>query len=227
MASICLLHGAWHDSTSWDPLLEPLRERGHDPRAADLPLHVPGGTHAERVQPAIDSVADVDDAVVVVAHSQSASLGPLVAAARPTSLVVYLCPRRLAGVKEEPAGAPRPFRGSLPMPKAGADGTSAWDPETAVEAMYAHIPEPAARALAEHLQPMAMPADDYPLESRPDVPAALIYCSDDEFFEPEYERFLAREQLGVEPIELPGGHFPMVEQPERLAEVLDSLQFAG
>jgi pimeloyl-ACP methyl ester carboxylesterase len=34
---------------------------------------------------------------------------------------------------------------------------------------------------------------------------------------------MAREQLRVEPIELPGGHFPMVEDPERLAEVLDRL----
>jgi pimeloyl-ACP methyl ester carboxylesterase len=223
VATFCLLHGAWHDSSSWVPLLEALRMRGHDPRAADLPLHEPGGTHAERVQPAIDSVADVDDPVVVVAHSQSASLGPLVAAARPTSLLVYLCPRRLGAVEDAPPDAPRPFRETIPMPQSGDDGTSSWDRDTAVSAMYAHLPEETGRALAEHLHPMAMPADDYPLHSLPDVPAALIYCSEDEFFEPDWERYLAREQLGIEPIELPGGHFPMVEQPERLADVLDGL----
>jgi pimeloyl-ACP methyl ester carboxylesterase len=34
---------------------------------------------------------------------------------------------------------------------------------------------------------------------------------------------MARELLGIEPIELPGGHFPMLEDPEALAELLVSL----
>ena len=53
--------------------------------------------------------------------------------------------------------------------------------------------------------------------------AGAIAAVDDEFFEPEWERFVAREMLGVEPIEIPGGHFPMAEDPEALAEVLDRL----
>jgi pimeloyl-ACP methyl ester carboxylesterase len=54
----------------------------------------------------------------------------------------------------------------------------------------------------------------------PAVPSALVYASDDEFFRPEWCRWAAHELLGVEPIELPGGHFPMVERPLELAEVL-------
>jgi hypothetical protein len=38
---------------------------------------------------------------------------------------------------------------------------------------------------------------------------------------------MARELLGVEPIEIPGGHFPMVEDPERLADLLDRLARGG
>ena len=38
---------------------------------------------------------------------------------------------------------------------------------------------------------------------------------------------MARELLGVEPIEIPGGHFPMLEDPERLAELLDRLVGGG
>ena len=51
---------------------------------------------------------------------------------------------------------------------------------------------------------------------------ALVYASDDEFFEPEWERFMARELLGIEPIEIPGGHFPMAEDPEGLADLLET-----
>ena len=89
--------------------------------------------------------------------------------------------------------------------------------------MYGRLSAPAARALAENLVPMAQPPDPYPLPAPPDIPTALIYAADDEIFEPDWERFMARELLGVEPIEIPGGHFPMAEDPERLATVLDRL----
>lgn len=70
---------------------------------------------------------------------------------------------------------------------------------------------------------MAMPPDEYPLDAHPDVPAELLYAAHDEFFTPEFERFMARELLGVEPIELQSGHFPMVEDPDGLADLLDRL----
>jgi pimeloyl-ACP methyl ester carboxylesterase len=61
----------------------------------------------------------------------------------------------------------------------------------------------------------------YPLAAPPPgIPAALIYATDDEFFEPEWSRWAARELLGVEPVEMPGGHFPMLERPEEPAELL-------
>jgi pimeloyl-ACP methyl ester carboxylesterase len=34
---------------------------------------------------------------------------------------------------------------------------------------------------------------------------------------------MARELVGIEPIEIPGGHFPMVENPESLADLLSRL----
>jgi pimeloyl-ACP methyl ester carboxylesterase len=51
----------------------------------------------------------------------------------------------------------------------------------------------------------------------------LIYATDDEIFEPAWERFMAREVLDVESIEIAGGHFPMIENPEALADLLDRL----
>ena len=40
---------------------------------------------------------------------------------------------------------------------------------------------------------------------------------------PVAERAAAREKLGVDAIEIPGGHFPMAEDPEALAALLDRL----
>jgi pimeloyl-ACP methyl ester carboxylesterase len=89
--------------------------------------------------------------------------------------------------------------------------------------MYARLPAATARALAGRLRPMAPPAGPFPLAAYPDVASALVYAADDELFEPAWQRFMARELLGVEPIEIPGGHFPMAEDPDSLAGLLDRL----
>ena len=34
---------------------------------------------------------------------------------------------------------------------------------------------------------------------------------------------MARELLGIDPIEIPGGHFPMAEDPAGLSDLLDRL----
>jgi pimeloyl-ACP methyl ester carboxylesterase len=221
VATFCLIHGAWHDSSCWEWLVPCLLERGHDAVAPDLPLHDPNAGFAERARPAIDALDGIDDPVVVVGHSQASAYSPLVAVARPGSLLVHLCPR--LGGFAPPHGAPDPFREGFPFPADRPDGTSAWDAEAAISAMYPRLPPETARALAQRLQPMAMPAGEYPLSDHPDVPIALVYASDDEFFEPAWERFMARELLGIEPIEIPGGHFPMAEDPEALADLLDRL----
>ena len=145
----------------------------------------------------------------------------LVAAARPCSLLVHLCPR-LGGLTPPP-GAPDTFRQGFPFPADRPDGTSAWEPEAAIEAMYPRLPPETARALVEQLRPMAQPPDEYPLAGHPAIPTALVFAAEDEFFEPAWERFMARELLGIEPIEIPGGHFPMAEDPDSLAELLDRL----
>ena len=67
------------------------------------------------------------------------------------------------------------------------------------------------------MRPTTPAKGDYPLDSHPELPTVLIYARHDEFFEPDWERFMARELLGVEPIELPTGHFPMLEDPDALA----------
>jgi pimeloyl-ACP methyl ester carboxylesterase len=221
MATFCLLHGAWHDAFCWEPLTERLAALGHSVVTPDLPLHDPTAGYERRVRPAVEALAEADGSVVVVAHSQSSAFGPLVAAARPVSLLVYLCPRM--GSLEPPDGAPAAFHEGIPFPPAGPDGTTAWDPEVAIEVMYPRLPTETARALAQRLRPMAMPPDDYPLREHPDVPTALVYAAEDEFFEPAFERFMAREQLGVDPIEIRGGHFPMAEDPGALAGLLDRL----
>ena len=94
-------------------------------------------------------------------------------------------------------------------------------PRTAIIALYGRLSPETSRELAWKLRPMAQPPGEFPLSGHPGVPTVLIYAADDEIFEPAWERFMAHELLGIEPIEIPGGHFPMAEDPEALAALLD------
>jgi pimeloyl-ACP methyl ester carboxylesterase len=216
-----LVHGAWHGPDCWEPLVECLRARGHETIAPDLPLHDPGAGYEERIRPALRSLDGVPGPVVVVGHSLGSTYAMLIAAGRPGWMLVHLCPRM--GAFAPPPGAPNTFREGVSFPQERDDGTSVWEPEAAIATFYPRLAPATARASALRLRPLGRLAAPYPLPDHPDVPTALVYAAEDELFEPEWERFMAREVLGVEPIELPGGHFPMLERPRALAEVLDRL----
>jgi len=221
VATFLLIHGNWHDGSCWQPLAEALRKRGHDALAPDLPFDDASAGHHDRAQPALDALRGIDDPIVVVGHSVGSAEATLVAAERPPALLVYLCPR--FGSFETPDDAPAVFRAGFPFPARDDQGRMVWEQEAAIEAMYPRLPLETGRELAARLRPGASPTGDYPLTEHPRVRTALIYTTEDEFFTPEWEQFVARRMLGIEPVELPGGHFPMVEDPERLAAVLDGL----
>ena len=219
MATFCLIHGVWHDASCWGPALQRLRARGHEAVAPDLPLHDPRTGYEDRTRPALQALEGIDGTVVVVGHSAGSAYAPLVAGSRPGSVLVHLCPR--LGPFDPPPGAPDAFRKGLSFPEERPDGTSVWDPETAIAGLYGRLAPETARAAAGRLKPAASPRGEYPLSGHPDVPTALIYATEDELFEPAWERFMARELLGVEPIAIDTGHFPMLEDPDALVDLLE------
>jgi hypothetical protein len=170
-------------------------------------------TFAERAQPAVDALAGAADPVVLVAHSLGVAYAPIVAAERPVSLIAYLCPA--------PTGL---FDGDAPMRKSRPGFPwppgDVWEPDAAIATMYPRLDPSLAADAAASLRPGAPPVGDYPLERHPDTPAASVYAANDEFFEPDWERWAARERLGVDAIEIPTGHFPMLEDPSALVELL-------
>lgn len=178
-------------------------------------------TYRDRARPASEAVARAHPPVVVVGHSVASAEAALVAAEHDASLLVHLCPRM--GEYAVPDGAPDVFRPSFQFPPRQDDGSLIWEPDAAIREMYPRLDPEAASEAARRLHPSSPPLDPYPLSAPPEVPTALIYTTDDEFFLPEWERFVARELLHVDPIEMPGGHFPMMERPGELADLLDEL----
>jgi pimeloyl-ACP methyl ester carboxylesterase len=184
-----------------------------------VPYEVPATTYGERVQPALDAVASAVGPVVVVGHSLAAGYAPLVADRLSGSSLVYLCPAPVGPFARLEAPVQSSHEG-FQFPANRADGTSTWDPEVAIAVLYPRLPDAAARSLARRLRPGSSPLDAFPMSGSPDVPTTVVYAVHDEFFQPAWSRWVARELAGVEPIELDTGHFPMIEAPAALAEIL-------
>jgi pimeloyl-ACP methyl ester carboxylesterase len=217
----CLLHGAWHGPDCWAPLAERLRTGGHEVIAPELPLHDPGAGYEERIRPALEALEKINATVVLVGHSLGSTYAAPIAARRSGCLLVHLCPR-LHAFAPRPGG-PDIFRADAPFPSSGSDGRSVWDPDAAIHGLYRRLAPAVARAAAQRLRPLATLAAPCPYPGRPEVPTALVYADDDELMEPAWQRFMAEELLGIEPIRIPGGHFPMLEDPVALADLLEGL----
>jgi pimeloyl-ACP methyl ester carboxylesterase len=69
-------------------------------------------------------------------------------------------------------------------------------------------------------QSMAYIFEVNPLKSLPNVEYKYIVCTDDRIISPAWSRYAARKRLGVDAIELPGGHCPHLSRPADLALLL-------
>ena len=215
-----LIHGAWHDDACWGPLVAELESRGHRCLTPVLPLEDPEAGFEDYANVVIDALSGCESPVVV-GHSMSSAVIPLVALERPVQLLVYLCPA-MAGFPAA-AGQPPSRRAGYARPPVDADGSSWWPRDRAITQLYGRLD----RRLAEHLAPRLRPQPQhpfrapYPLQRPPSVPSAFMYAREDELFDDRWSRWIAAELLGVDAIELPGGHFPMLEHPSLLAATLE------
>jgi pimeloyl-ACP methyl ester carboxylesterase len=217
----CLVHGAWHDEACWQPLVAELEHRGHECVVPVLPLDDDAACFDDYAEVVVECLRDRDPPVLV-GHSMSSAVIPLVAHKRPVRLLTYLCPA-MVGVPPLPGEPPR-RRAGYESPPVDTGGRSRWPRERAITQLYRRVQPELAERLAARLrpQPQAVFKQPYPLGSPPDVPSDFIYAREDELFDDRWSRWIARNLLGVEPIELPGGHFPMLEHPAALADVLET-----
>jgi hypothetical protein len=80
-----------------------------------------------------------------------------------------------------------------------------------------------ARAAAARLRPQGpLPnTEPCPLEALPEVEYAAILTRDERAVSSDWTRWTARNRLGgIEPLELPGGHSPMLARPAAVADAL-------
>jgi Alpha/beta hydrolase family len=223
MGSYCLMHSSGQGPEGWKLVVEELERRGH--RVLTPGFHVDRtdeglAYHAETIIEALERSGLSSREVVAVAHSAAGMYLPLVAERWPVRRMVFLAalvPRPGLSVRDQ-------FRTDSSMFNPAWVGKNPMEDQVAVEFCYHDCPPErlewamSTRVLFYAKRAMEEPC---PLRAWPAVPAAYIVCADDRTVTPAWQRKAAREWLGVEPVEIPGGHCPNVSRPETLAEVLE------
>jgi hypothetical protein len=99
-----------------------------------------------------------------------------------------------------------------------------WWPDPGAVAHDLQYP-PGTTALASRLRRQARKpiSEPSPVAAMPTTPSAYIVCTNDYAIPPAWQRRVAHEELAVSPIELQGGHSPMLTCPRELTEILERL----
>ena len=227
MSTFGLVHGAWLGGWCWTHLVPYLEERGHAVVTVDLPSDLPGVGSLDYAHVVLDALSDVDDDLVLVGHSLAGLTIPVVAVHRPVRRLVYLCGvLRDPGKTLEQRNADGTDPDMTPEPLVGVefhdDGTSEWVDPMAATRFLCEDAEPAvATWMFRRLRRQySLWMERSPIDHWPTAEATYILCTEDRVVNPVWSRRAATEKLGVEALEMPGGHSPYLSRPAELAEVL-------
>lgn len=221
MSLFCLVHGSTQNAAGWELLTAELTRQGHEAVCPELPADVPDASatvYADVIAKAVPS-----DQTIVVAHSASGMFLPLVAAQRPIRKMVFLT-SVIPKLETSIFGQFQADRSMFNPEWLGKDPTKS--DEIARQFLFHDCsPEVTRWALTTLRLMNAKQAmmETCPLKAWPSTPPTYILCTEDRAIEPEWSRRAARELLGVEALELPGGHCPHVSRPAELAAMLAAI----
>ena len=209
MATFVLIHGGGSTSWDWHRVSPLLGSAGHDVVAVDLPIEDARSGLADYVRVVTDAVGNRRD-VIVVGHSLGGFTAPLVCDALQADGLVYLS-------------------GMIPSPgesfvdwwtNTGHDLEEVHD-DPAVS-FFGDVPAPLAdeaRSRARDQQGKWM-SSPWPGERHPATATRAILATGDQFFPAPFMRRHIRDRLGIEPIEIAGGHYAQLTEPQAVAAAL-------
>jgi pimeloyl-ACP methyl ester carboxylesterase len=217
MTDVVLIHSTGQGAAGWERVVGALAGRGLSGHAVELPSdpELLAADYAELIGGQVGAV----DAPVVLAHSGTGPLLPAAARALKASHQVWLAawvPDPEASFAEDTR---RHLRVAFDPDWVGKDPTT---DDAVAEAYLYHDADAASLQWALSTRRLFLPLGVYGerLPLAPEVPSTYVVAAHDRTIRPEWQRRMARERLGVEPVELPTGHCPNVSRPDRLAELL-------
>jgi Alpha/beta hydrolase family len=225
MPSFVLIPGAGTDPRVYRATIEALSALGHDAIAPPLPLGEQQATpsdHADVVAEAVPRGREL----AVVAQSLGAFTGPLVATRVPVAHLILLAPMipapgETAGQWWENTG----HAAAIADMVEGHGPMSAWGAEAFAEVFLHDVGPDVARENERFsgAPGAGMFSEPWPLADWPDVRTRVLAPRDDRLFPLAFRTRVARERLGLEVDQMPGGHLPMLSRPSELAKRLVEL----
>ena len=217
-----LIPGAGGRAWYWHRLVPELEARGHVAVAVDLPADDDAAGVGEYADVVVEAAGGADP-VVLVAQSMGGLTAPLVSDRLPVALLVLL--NAMVPKPGETGGQWWAATGQAQARAEAArrEGRTATDDLDPFEDFFADVPD---EVVAEAMRggdppqsgtPFTQP---FPLERWPDVPTRVLVGRDDRFFPADFQRRVAKERLGIDVDELPGGHLLALSRPVELAERL-------
>jgi len=218
MSTFALIPGAGGAAWYWHRVIPLLEEAGHKAIAVDLPAADDDAgleDYADRVIEAIGKRK-----AVVVAQSLGGFTAALVCERVRVQALVFVnamipMPGEKAGdwwgsTGSEKARVAAARRGGYPAKYDEQTYFFHDVPKKVTKEAYAHGHEQSGRMMAEPCR----------FKSWPRVPIHVIVGRDDRFFPLDFQRRVARERLGVEVVEIRGGHLVALSNPKGLAKRL-------
>jgi pimeloyl-ACP methyl ester carboxylesterase len=234
MPTLVLLHGAWHGAWCWAAVQSELTGLGVATIAVDLPVtDIDAGL--DRYADVVCQAVDGREEVVVVAHSLSGLVAPLVAERADVRGVVML-----AALWPEPARSAREQARALrgiyseeyrraPMVRHD-DGSTEVPSDVALELLYQDCDRAVAEVACARLRPQhwRVWAERSPLARWPVVPTVGLACRSDRMLG-QVGMLRGADRASSSLAWLDSGHSPMLSIPRDLAAALAVAadQFAG
>jgi pimeloyl-ACP methyl ester carboxylesterase len=215
-----LLPGAGGAGWLWHLVVDELAKRGEDAVAIDFEVG-PGNGLAEYTDAVVAAAGESRD-VTLVAQSMGGFTAALAAGRLPVSRIVFL--NAMIPVPGETPGEWGESTGHADAVLAkdladGRDPAPGFDLETYFT--FELTPEQTDELLALEGEDAAEVFDTAAeFDGWPDVPLRVIVGRDDRFFPLEFQRQVARERLGLDVVEVDGGHLAALSHPEQVADAV-------
>jgi pimeloyl-ACP methyl ester carboxylesterase len=224
MAAYVFVPGAGGRGWAWHLVVEELRQAGQQAVAVDLPGPDPAADLFVYRDLIAAAARPLGGPVTLVAHSLGGFSAPLACTQVPVAeLVLYnaMIPRpgESAGEWGDNTGAVEAAQQA-----AASDGRPPVDYSDTEALFYHDVPGPLADEMRARSamwdEGPAVFAQPWPLAAWPAVPVRVLAGRDDRLFPLELQRRVARDRLGLEAEQVPGGHLGMLGYPAELAAVI-------
>ncbi len=221
-----LVPGAGGDPWYWHLLVRKLEARGHEAVPVALPAANESAGLLEYTDAVVEAIGNRDRKhLVLVAQSLGGFTAPLVCERVPVRaliLVNAMIPR--------PGERPGEWFVNTHQHEAKReqnirDGRLADAPFEPLVDFFHDVPQSVteeAWARGEPKQSDNVFASPCTFKAWPAIPIHVLVASEDRLFPAAFQRRIARERLGIEAEQLPGGHLVALSQPEELAARLSS-----